>query len=186
LGLDPEIRPTEVDESYLAGETPVEHVERLARAKAAVVPVEDGHTIVVGGDTVVVDGGVVLSKPGGPEEAVEMLMRLSGGEHEVLSGLALVDSSGVVSTVSRTLVRMRGYGAATAKAYTDTGEPLDKAGAYGIQGQGAALVESIRGDYYSVVGFPIGAFIELLDRAGWHFGFDGLTPHPDGGAEHRD
>jgi len=174
LGLEPEIRPAHVDETYLPGEAPVEHVERLARAKAAAVAALAPDALVVGGDTVVVDGDTVLSKPDGAEGAVEMLLRLSGSEHEVLTGIAVASASGIVSMVSRTVVRMRDYDARMVQAYVATGEPLDKAGAYGIQGQGAALVESISGDYYSVVGFPVGAFLELLERSGVRFGFGGL------------
>lgn len=177
LGLAPAIRPADVDESYLPGETPAEHVERLARAKAQKLALSEPDALVVGGDTVVVvDGGKVMSKPCGPHEARQMLEGLAGGEHEVLSGIAIAGSHGIVSTVSRTRVRMRPFDAATAAAYVETGEPLDKAGGYGIQGLGAALVERIDGDYYSVVGFPVAAFLELLERAGWRFDFGSLTP----------
>lgn len=223
LGLAPEVRPADLDESYLSGESPAEHVERLARAKAgavakaawedeAVTPCEaPAPLLVLGGDTVVVDGDRVLAKPVDRDDAVQMLLSLSGRAHEVLSGLALTqagggsDSIGVndsrggsgpagegghsaagadpgqngppttVSEVSRTVVRMRPFDEETAHRYVGTGEPLDKAGAYGIQGMGAALVEGIEGDYYSVVGFPVGAFLDLLERAGWRFAFGRLT-----------
>jgi len=174
LGLDPEIRPADVDESYLPGETPSEHVERLARAKAEAV--QEVGALVVGGDTVVLDGGRVLAKPLDAEDAVAMLRALAGKTHEVLSGIALSGDHGTVSTVVSTSVRMSEYDEAFARAYVDTGEPLDKAGAYGIQGQGAALVEAIEGDYYSVVGFPVGAFLRLIEQAGWRFAFGALTP----------
>ena len=174
LGLDPEIRPADGDESYLPGETPSEHVERLARAKAEAVL--EGGALVVGGDTVVLEGGRVLAKPLDAEDAVAMLRALAGKTHEVLSGIALSGDHGTVSTVVSTSVRMSEYDEAFARAYVDTGEPLDKAGAYGIQGQGAALVEAIEGDYYSVVGFPVGAFLRLVERAGWRFTFGALTP----------
>lgn len=176
LGLEPEVRPADVDESYLQGETPSEHVERLARDKAQVIAVREPDALVVGGDTVVVDGSRVLAKPADRAAAVEMLRSLSGREHVVLSGLAVAGAHGTVSSVSSTTVRMRPFDEAVASAYVATGEPLDKAGAYGIQGLGAALVEGVDGDYYSVVGFPVGAFVELLERAGWRFLFGELTP----------
>ena len=177
LGFDPEIRPAHVDESYIEGETPEEHVERLARAKAESAAGLEPDALVIGGDTVVLNGDRVLAKPTGPSEALEMLKSLSGGAHEVLSGIAIAGRHGIVSRVVRTTVRMRAFDAETASAYVATGEPLDKAGAYGIQGLGAALVEGIDGDYYSVVGFPVGAFVELLETAGWRFEFGSLTSH---------
>lgn len=183
LGLDPEVHPAHLDESYLPGESPADHVERLARGKAEAVAASEHHVVgshpevlVVGGDTVVVHGGRVVAKPVDEDDAVRMLLSLAGSSHEVLSGLALAGpGGGTASAVSRTAVRMRAFDEATARRYVETGEPMDKAGGYGIQGRGAALVEAIEGDYYSVVGFPVGAFLDLLERAGWRFVFEGLT-----------
>ncbi len=177
LGIVPEVRPADVDESYLEGETPREHVERLARAKAEVVLAQEGDALVVGGDTVVVHAGDVLVKPADQAGAVDMLVGLSGSRHEVLSGIAIAGSTGVVSSVATTTVRMRLYDRATAEAYVATGEPMDKAGGYGIQGLGAALVDSIDGDYYAVVGFPVAAFLELLGAAGFRYDFGAITPN---------
>jgi septum formation protein len=172
------------------GETPAEHVERLARAKAEVVAEQEPGALVVGGDTVVVLDGRVLGKPSDADEALAMLVSLAGREHEVLSGVALawtVAAAGpdTLAAVERTAVRFRAFDEATARAYVDTGEPLDKAGAYGIQGKGAALVESIRGDYDTVVGLPVARLIELRSRAGWVYTFAGLTRRPPahGGAQ---
>lgn len=176
LGLSAEPRPSAVDESHLPGETPAVHVERLARAKAAAAAADRQDTLVVAGDTIVVLDGRVLGKPKDESDAVATLLSLSGRTHEVLTGLALAGSHGVVSAVSRTAVRFRDFGVDAAQAYVATGEPMDKAGAYGIQGLGAALVESISGDYYCVVGFPVGAFLDLLSRAGWRYEFGRLTP----------
>lgn len=174
LGLNPEIVPAHVDETYLAGETPSDHVERLARAKAEAV--RDSGDLVVGGDTIVLHADRVLAKPIDAEDAVAMLRSLAGRTHVVLSGVALSGAHGTVSTVVTTSVLMADFDEAFARAYVATGEPLDKAGAYGIQGQGAALVEAIEGDYYSVVGFPVGAFLRLVRQAGWRFTFGALTP----------
>jgi len=176
LGLEADTRPAHVDESYVAGETPAGHVERLARDKAEAIAAEVPHALVIGGDTVVVDGSRVMGKPGSDEEAVQMLMSLAGREHHVLSGVAIAGPSGTVSRVVRTEVRFRDFGESTAVAYVATGEPADKAGAYGIQGLGAALVEEIRGDYYCVVGFPVAALLDLFAAAGWRYVFGRLEP----------
>ena len=168
--------PAHVDESYLAGETPAGHVERLARAKAEAIASQIPDALVIGGDTVVVDGGRVMGKPSSEEEAVDMLVSLAGREHHVLSGVAIAGPSGTVSRVVRTEVRFREFSERTARAYVATGEPADKAGAYGIQGLGAALVEEIRGDYYCVVGFPVAALLDLLAEVGWRYVFGRLEP----------
>jgi septum formation protein len=176
LGLAPEVRPADVDESYLPGESPAAHVERLARAKAAAASERDPSALVVGGDTVVVIDGRVLSKPRDADDAVAMLLSLAGRAHDVYTGVAIAGAHGTVATVARATVRFRAFDEAAARDYVRTGEPLDKAGAYGIQGLGAALVESVDGDYYCVVGFPVSAFLELLARAGWRYDFGRLTP----------
>ena len=177
LGIVPEVRPADVDEAYEEGETPREHVERLARSKAGTVFAHEGDALVVGGDTVVVHAGNVLVKPADEAAAVEMLVGLSGSRHQVLSGIALAWSGGVVGSVAMTTVRMRRYDRDMAEAYVATGEPMDKAGGYGIQGLGAALVDSIDGDYYAVVGFPVVAFLELLADSGFRYAFGAITPN---------
>jgi len=175
LGLSHAIVAADTDESYLAGETPSDHVERLARAKALAGALVEPSALVVAGDTVVVDGGRVLGKPRTVDEAAAMVASLSGKTHEVYSGLALVGDHGTVSAVGRASVRFRRFDPAAARRYADTGEPADKAGAYGIQGLGAALVDAVDGDYYCVVGFPVGVFLDLLGRAGWRYDFGTLT-----------
>ncbi len=175
LGLDPVIRPADVDEAFLADETLDVLHRRLARSKAQAVALLERDDLVVAGDTVVLDGDRVLGKPSGVEETVSMLTALAGGTHEVLSGLALAGSHGMVSAVARTTVHFRDFDEATARRYASTGEPLDKAGAYGIQGLGAALVAGVDGDYYSVMGFPVAVFLDLLDQVGWRYDFGSLT-----------
>lgn len=174
LGLRPEVRPASLDEELEPGEGPTEHVKRLARAKAELVALDIPDALVVGGDTIVLRDERVLGKPESEEHAVQMLMSLAGRDHEVLSGLALVGDHGVVSGVSRTTVRFRDFDRAAARRYVASGEPMDKAGAYGIQGLGAALVAGVDGDYYSVVGFPVGLFLDLMTRAGWRYEFGRL------------
>lgn len=174
LGLEPHVAPAHVDEAYLPGESPRDHVERLAREKAEKVAAGYQEALVVGGDTVVVDGDRILGKPRSPEEAVAMLLSLAGREHRVLSGIAVAGSGPTVSAVGTASVRFRLFGREAAEAYVASGEPMDKAGAYGIQGLGAALVEAVDGDYYTVVGLPIGRFLELLERRGWRYAFGRL------------
>ncbi len=176
LGLQHLVMPADVDESYLEGETPAEHVERLALRKATVISTREPDALVIGGDTVVVDGARVLGKPEDDSAAVEMLLSLAGRAHVVLSGIALVGPHGVASSVAETVVRFRAFSEHDARTYVATGEPLDKAGAYGIQGMGAALVEGIGGDYYAVMGLPIDAFVNVLLEAGWRYEFGCLTP----------
>ena len=176
LGLEPVVKLSNVDETRRPGERPEAHVERLAREKAEAVARAEPNALVVGGDTIVLEDGRILGKPNDEDEAVRMLVSLSGRVHAVLSGLALAGSGTTVSSVTRTEVRFRAFDERTAKRYVATAEPMDKAGAYGIQGLGASLVESVHGDYYSVVGFPVAAFIDLLGRAGWRYDFGSLHP----------
>lgn len=176
LGLEAEVAPADVDETYLPGETPAAHVERLARLKAETVAASRPDALVVGGDTVVVDGERILGKPSSAEEAVAMLLSLAGREHQVLTAVALAGGGETVGAVGAARVRFRPFGRRTAEDYVATGEPMDKAGAYGIQGLGAALVEGIEGDYYTVVGFPVGRFLELLERKGWRYAFGRMEP----------
>lgn len=178
LRLAPEILPASIDESYEPGETAAEHVERLARCKAQAVALREPDALVVAGDTIVADGERLLVKPTSPDEAASMLLSLSGRTHDVMSGLALSGPHGTVSGVARARVRFRSFDGALARRYVASGEPMDKAGGYGIQGLGATLVEAIEGDYYSVVGFPVGVFVDLLERAGWRYDFGSLTRLP--------
>lgn len=166
LGLPVEVHPARVDESVLPGEGAEEHAERLARAKAAAVAGLLPGRWVLAGDTVVVVDDRILGKPRDEDHAVEMLMALQGRTHRVVSALALVEPGGRVrSGVQSTDVRFRPFGRPEAEAYAATGEPMDKAGAYGIQGLGAVLVEGVEGDYSGVVGLPVPQLIRLLDEA---------------------
>jgi septum formation protein len=175
LGLAFTTMPADIDETYLPAEEPGAHVERLARAKAAVIAHAHRDAIVVGSDTVVVVEGDVLGKPKDAADAVRMLLRLAGRTHEVATGVAVVHGGAVYSGTERVAVRFRDYDEATAEAYVATGEPMDKAGAYGIQGYGAALVEGITGDYFAVMGLPLVRLLGLLQRAGFGYNFRALT-----------
>ena len=162
LGLDFSVVPADVEERRGAGETPEDYVERLAREKAnAVSPGRPG-ALMVGGDTVVVLEERVLEKPVDRTEAIAMLSALSGRAHWVYSGLALAWGGRVVSRIARAQVAFRELGQTFLDSYVKTGEPLDKAGAYGIQGFGSTMIESVEGDYYTVVGLSVAAFVDLL------------------------
>ena len=173
LGLRPEIVPTDIDETWRNGEAPAVHAERLAREKASAAA-RDG-AAVVGADTIVVIGGEILGKPRDGAEARAMLRRLSGREHEVYTAVAVAYSGALASGVSRTLVWFRALEDAAIGAYVATGEPMDKAGAYGIQGYGAVLVERIEGDYFTVMGLGLGLLVELLGRVGLVYRFGEIT-----------
>lgn len=174
LGLEFDVVPADIDESYAAGESPGEHVERLSREKAAVVAALHADAVVIGSDTVVVVDGDVLGKPKDAAHAVDMLMRLQGREHMVATGVAVAAGGRTHSAVERVAVRFRPFDAQAAAEYVGTGEPMDKAGAYGIQGLGATLVEAITGDFFAVMGLPLARTVLLLQRAGLHYNFRGL------------
>ena len=172
LGLSFTVHPAEVPETVRHEESAGAHVERLARDKATAVASLCPDAVVLGGDTVVTLDGAILGKPSGRDDAEAMLLRLTGRTHNVASGLALAHPSGDIrSGVSTTEVTFRHFSPQFAHAYVRTGEPLDKAGAYGIQGLGAALVTEIRGDYYGVVGLPVALLLKLLEEIGWEYAF---------------
>ena len=179
LGLSFRVQPAEVPETAQEKESAEAVVERLARDKATAVASLCPGEVVLGGDTVVTLDGEILGKPSGPEDAEAMLLRLAGRTHNVASGLALVLPSGDVrSGVSTTEVTFRHFSPEVAHAYVKTGEPLDKAGAYGIQGLGAVLVTEIRGDYYSVVGLPVVLLLKLFEESGWEYTFPSTARPP--------
>ena len=179
LGLSFTVQPAEVSETVQHEESAEVHVERLARDKATAVASVRPGAVVLGGDTVVTLDGQILGKPSGPEDAEAILCRLAGRTHNVASGLALALPSGDVrSGVSTTEVTFRHFSPEVAHAYVATGEPLDKAGAYGIQGLGAALVTEIRGDYFCVVGLPVALLMRLFEESGWEYTFPSpARPH---------
>lgn len=178
LGLAFEVCPAGVSEEVRYGEGPRELAERLAREKVEAVARERGDALVLGGDTVVAVDDDILGKPSDEEHAVRMLLELAGRTHRVHTALALATPDGRTHTRTADAdVSFRAFGADTARSYASSGDPLDKAGGYGIQGKGSALVSAVSGDYYAVVGLPVAAFVELLERAGWLYRFgDPLRP----------
>ncbi len=180
LGIAHEVFPASIDETERPGEAPLPHVERLAVEKADAVALVRPDRWVLAGDTVVILDGKVLGKPRDQAHAVEILMGLSGREHHVASALALraprEQGKGLWSGVEVTSVTFRAFDRGLAEGYAATGEPLDKAGAYGIQGAGAALVEKVEGDYSGVVGLPVSLLVRLMGKAGIPYRFS--VPDP--------
>jgi septum formation protein len=171
LGLEFEVRPTDVDETRLPDEPPAAYVERVARAKVEAVP-EQG-ALVVAADTTVVHEGRVLGKPAHPEEARSMLRRLQGDVHEVFTGLAVgawaaPSGAEVRSLVDVAEVEFLPMTDEEIAGYVETGEPMDKAGAYALQGLGGLHVNRITGSPFTVIGLPI----HLLPRLVSSFGAD--------------
>jgi septum formation protein len=161
-----------IDESLLPGESPAEHVQRLARDKGREVrdrlASAPDRPCVLSADTVVLLDGVVFGKPSDDADALRMLGLLSGRTHQVLTGLALCEVGGSFDEVAvhTTAVTFRPLDERTIRGYVASGEARDKAGAYAIQGLGTGLVRSIEGSYTNVVGMPAVETLELLQRAG--------------------
>jgi septum formation protein len=175
LRIPHEVRPANVDETVHPGEAPVPHCERLARAKAAVLGAADPHAVVVAADTIVVVDGDILGKPRDRAEAVAMVARLAGRTHTVHTAVAVAFGGRTVAGVETVAVTFRPLTAGQVAAYVDTGEPMDKAGAYGIQGFGAVIVERIDGDFFAVMGLPLGRMVALLAELGVAYPFGALT-----------
>jgi septum formation protein len=169
VGIPHEVRPANVDESYLAGERPRDHAERLARAKATAFDAPDAVTI--GSDTIVVVDGDVLGKPRDRAQAAKMLRRLSGRSHIVMTGVAVRWRERVVSAVEEVGVDFRVLDDSEIERYIDTGEPMDKAGAYGIQGYGATIVERVDGDYFAVMGLALNRLVRCFRELGLRYDF---------------
>jgi septum formation protein len=167
-GISFEVLPSEVDEEFQEGEAPEEYVARLARRKAEKAGEKHKDRWALAADTVVVIDGRILGKPGGRQEAKEMLGMLSDQEHRVITGFCLSrgDSGKSREGTVTTRVRFKNLSSREIDWYLDTGEPFDKAGAYAIQGKAAFMVKEIRGSYTNVVGLPLTEVIEALQELG--------------------
>lgn len=168
LGLDFEVIPSKIEEDSVLGESPREHVIRLAEAKAQDVGNRFPYHWVIGADTIVYVDGIILGKPKGQEEALEMLRLISGKEHRVLTGLSvqhLKKGKGECEAVETT-VKIKTLSPVEMDWYVRTGEPFDKAGGYGIQGIGSFMIESINGSYTNVVGLPLCELMRMLSCLG--------------------
>lgn len=165
LGLPFTVAPAGVDETMDPERDPYDEVARLSQAKADAVPVGPDD-VVVAADTVVVLDGRVLGKPKDPDDAARMLRALSGRSHQVMTGLTVKRGGRRWPLTAVTRVWFRPLSGAEIDAYIASGEPMDKAGAYGIQGLAAAFVERLDGDYFNVVGLPLCPLAGLLRQAG--------------------
>ncbi len=168
VGLQFEAIPSEIEETYI-GEDPGELARKASALKAAAVSSLRPEAAVVAADTLVVVKDRVLGKPQGPQEARTMLAELSGREHRVITGVTVRWGEKERTGSRETRVRFRTLGPDEIDRYVATGEPLDKAGAYGIQGRGILLVESLEGCYTNVVGLPLGLLRELFLNLGLNF-----------------
>jgi septum formation protein len=168
MGLEFTVHTATIDESPVVDEDPAAFVVRMAREKASAIKKLYPESWVIGGDTVVCLGQKILGKPDHAEDAVNLLMALSGREHLVRTGFCVVHAGQRVeiTRVVTTKVRFAPFSEGTARAYVATGESLDKAGAYAIQGVGACLVQAIDGSYSNVVGLPLCELMAVLQELG--------------------
>jgi septum formation protein len=165
-GLDFEVIPSRIEEDTVKDESPKRHVIRLAEAKALDIGSQYPDRWVVGADTIVYIDHLILGKPKDPGEAVDMLRRLSGREHWVMTGFSVYRREKEMGdrAAVKTAVKVKTLTPAEVDWYVRTGEPLDKAGGYAIQGAGSFMIESIRGSYTNVVGLPLCELIQMLIR----------------------
>ena len=172
LGLPFRVIVPAVDETRKTSEVPDRYVVRVARDKALAVARQEPGAVVLAADTaVVLRAEEVFGKPRSPEEAVAMLQRLAGRTHQVMSAVAVAQGERVEHAIDITDVTFRTLPQRMIEDYVATGEALDKAGAYAVQGRGAALVEGIRGDFFGVMGLPLRLALELLERFGMTYRF---------------
>ena len=179
IGIPHEIRPAGIDETLRPREAPRRHAERLAREKASAIAMRDPDLITIAADTVVVVNRKVLGKPRDADEAKWMLGMLSGREHTVITAIAVSRGRKLRSAIEEVKVRFRRLRDDEIEAYVATREPMDKAGAYGIQGYGATIVERIDGDYFAVMGLSLVRLVELLRDVGVRYRFGELMTSAD-------
>ena len=171
IGIRHTVSPADVDESLHPGELPEAYAERLARAKAEKLADEQPDALIIGADTIVVIDDTVLGKPQDVGDAERMLGLLSGRSHTVMTAVAVNYNGKTVSTVEMVDVTFRPLSEDEIRSYLQTGEPMDKAGAYGIQGFGATIVRRIDGDYFAVMGLSLVQLVALMAEAGVSYDF---------------
>jgi septum formation protein len=169
LQIEFEVLPSQIAEIVVANESPQDMVVRLARAKAEAVHKLRPEAIIIGADTVVVCDNQILGKPASLEHARRILRQLGGRTHEVLTGVCLIQGNIYKVNFSRTVIQFSSLTSQEIESYLSTGEPLDKAGAYGIQGFGARFIERVNGCYSNVVGLPLSLLYQMLKQVGYEF-----------------
>lgn len=163
LGIPFEIQVSAADESMEPGKDPVCQVAEVSRRKALAIQ-RQPEDVVIGADTIVVCDGEILGKPGSRDDACRMLRSLSGKAHQVMTGMTVVYGDKVHSCTEITDVYFRPLSDREIRRYVDSGEPMDKAGAYGIQGGAALFAEKLWGDYYNVMGLPVCRLTQVLKQ----------------------
>lgn len=171
VGIKHEVRPSDIDESVNVGELPEQYAERLAREKALTVAVTTDDALVIAADTIVVIDDVILGKPQDINDAERMLAMLSGRSHTVMTAVAVCHGTRIASGVEIVDVTFVALDEDQIRNYVATGEPMDKAGAYGIQGYGATIVRRIDGDYFAVMGLSLIRLVALLREIGIGYDF---------------
>jgi septum formation protein len=168
MGLKFKTIPAHVNENYLAGETPRQHVKRLSRDKAMVIAKKYSEACVLGADTIVVIDGLILGKPKNEIQARKMLQTLSGREHKVFTGFCIAHVAAEIyqTKVVQSAVRFKTISPKEIEWYVACDEPYDKAGGYAVQGRGAYFIQSIRGSYTNVIGLPLCEVLETLKKMG--------------------
>jgi septum formation protein len=176
VGIAHEVIPADIDEAVRPDEAPLPHCERLAREKAHAIAVRHPAAVVIAADTIVVLDGEILGKPRDAADARTIVRRLAGRTHTVHTAVAVARDGRTESAVESVEVTFRALTDAEIARYVATGEPMDKAGAYGIQGWGATIVERVDGDYFSVMGLGLRRLVDVLARIGVEYRFaDGLS-----------
>jgi septum formation protein len=174
IGVEHSVVPSNFDETMQPGEEPLGHALRMAAEKAGAVASAHPDAVVIGADTVVVLDGEVLGKPSTPAAAAGMVRALSGRTHTVITAVAVAHGGAVRRGAEQVAVTFRRLDDDEVDAYVATGEGMDKAGAYGIQGFGATIVERIEGDYFAVMGLPLVRLVGLLREVGVRYRFGSL------------
>ena len=171
VGIDHEVRPADLDESIRPGELPEQYAERVAREKVDHVASQNGDALIVGADTIVVIDDIILGKPRDEDDAARMLRMLSGRSHTVMTAVAATHEGRTVSGVEIVDVTFLPLDDDRISRYIATGEPMDKAGAYDIQGYGATIVRRIDGDYFAVMGLSLVRLVTILRELGLAYDF---------------
>ena len=166
VGLKFTVEVSDFDETQIKFKTPQEMVKKLSLEKAKVIAAKNPDAIIIGADTTVIIKNEIIGKPTSKQDAVRILKLLSGNVHEVVTGFAVISGKKSVTKHVTSKVKFKKLSEAEIKAYVKTGEPMDKAGGYGIQDKGGLFVEDIQGDYSNVVGLPIFAVSEVLKQFG--------------------
>jgi len=166
IGFDFEVIPAHIEEEKVINLNPDELVKKIAVEKVISVSRKVRNSIVIGADTLVYAENKILGKPGTEKEALDMLLLLSNKWHKVYSGIAVLDTETqkLIVDVEESSVKFKGISEKEARNYIQTGEPMDKAGAYAIQGKGAVFIERIEGCYYNIVGLPLFKLVKLLEQ----------------------